>query len=47
MFLEVAVGALASALVTGNVRHYPLGQRRGVRVMTPRGYVAAWAEGRG
>jgi len=47
MFLEVAVSALASALVSGNLRHYPLGQRRGVRVMTPREYVAAWAEGRG
>ena len=47
MFLEVAVTALASALVSGNIRHYPIGQRRGVRVMTPREYVAAWAEGRG
>jgi len=46
MFLEVAVSALASALVSGNLRHYPLGQRRGVRVMTPRECVAAWAEGR-
>ena len=47
MFLEVAVSALAGALVSGNLRHYPLGQRRGVRVMTPREYVTAWAEGRG
>ena len=47
VFLEVAVSALASALVSGNLRHYPLGQRRGVRVMTPREYVVAWAEGRG
>ena len=28
-------------------RHYPLGQRRGVRVLTPREYVTAWAEGQG
>jgi len=47
MFLEVAVSVLASALVSGNLRHYPLAQRRGVRVMSPREYVAAWAEGRG
>ena len=47
MFLEVAVSALASALVSGNLRHYPLGQRRGVRVLTPREYVTAWAEGQG
>ena len=47
MFLEVAVSGMASALVSGNIRHYPIGQRRGVRVMTPREYVAAWAEGRG
>jgi putative PIN family toxin of toxin-antitoxin system len=47
MFLEVAVSAAASALVSGNLRHYPLVQRRGVRVMTPREYVAAWADGRG
>jgi putative PIN family toxin of toxin-antitoxin system len=47
MFIEVAVSTLASALVSGNLRHYPLSQRRGVRVMTPREYVAAWAEGRG
>jgi uncharacterized protein len=47
MFIEVAVSALASALVSGNLRHYPHGQRRGVRVLTPREYVAAWAEGRG
>lgn len=47
MFIEVAGSALASALVSGNLRHYPPDQRRGVRVMTPREYVAAWAEGRG
>lgn len=46
MFIEVAVSALARALVSGNLRHYPPGHRRGVRVMTPREYMAAWAEGR-
>lgn len=41
-FLEVAVAGAASALVTGNVRHYPPGQRHGVRVVTPREWLAAW-----
>jgi predicted nucleic acid-binding protein len=47
MFPEAAVSALAGALVTGNVRHYPPDQRHGVRVLTPREYLVAWAEGRG
>jgi predicted nucleic acid-binding protein len=47
MFPEAAVSALAGALVTGNVRHYPQDQRHGVRVLTPREYLVAWAEGRG
>ncbi len=47
IFIEVAVSALASALVSGNIRHDPPGQRHGVHVLTPREYVAAWAEGRG
>ncbi len=36
MFIEVAVAALASLLVTGNGRHFPPAQRWGVRVVTPR-----------
>ena len=44
-FIEVAVGAGASALVTGNLRHYPADQRHGVRVMTPREFLGAWADG--
>ena len=47
MYLEVALSALASAIVTGNLRHYPVSQRRGIRVVTPREYVAAWREGHG
>ena len=43
-FLEVAVGAKASALVTGNVRHYPPRQRHGVRVVTPREWLSAWLQ---
>ncbi len=34
-FLEVALAAQASALVTGNTRHYPASSRRGVAVLTP------------
>lgn len=45
MFIEVAVSALASALVTGNTRHYPAAQRHGVRVLTPREYLAEWFAG--
>ena len=36
MFIEVGVAALADALVTGNVRHFPASKRWGLRVMTPR-----------
>jgi putative PIN family toxin of toxin-antitoxin system len=35
-FLEVAVGAAADALVTGNLRHFPPAARRGVLVVSPR-----------
>lgn len=44
-FLEAAVGAAASALVTGNMRHYPPAQRHGIRVATPREWLAAWLQG--
>ena len=44
-FLEVAVTAGSSTLVTGNLRHYPADQRHGVRVSTPREFLGAWAEG--
>jgi uncharacterized protein len=36
MFVEVGVAALAQALVTGNVRHFPAAQRWGLHVVTPR-----------
>lgn len=36
-FLEVAISGRADVLITGNVRHFPVGRLRlGVRVMTPR-----------
>ncbi|MGH7774988.1 MAG: putative toxin-antitoxin system toxin component, PIN family [Candidatus Binatia bacterium] len=42
-FIEVAVSALADALVTGNLRHFPVRQRHGVRVLTPRQWLEFWA----
>jgi putative PIN family toxin of toxin-antitoxin system len=43
MFIEVAVSALADALVTGNLKHFPPGQRHGVRVLNPREWLETWA----
>jgi predicted nucleic acid-binding protein len=43
MFIEVAVAGVADALVTGNPKHFPASQRRGVRVLTPREWLAFWA----
>lgn len=44
-FIEVAVSAGAAALVSGNLRHYPSDQRHGIRVLTPREFLGAWADG--
>lgn len=38
-FLEVAAAA-ATVLVTGNLRHYPAGQRGEVRVLSPRDFLS-------
>ena len=38
-FLEVARAASADFLVTGNVKHFPADQRRGVRVVSPRAFL--------
>ena len=43
MFIEVAVSALADALVTGNGKHFPVSQRHGVRVLSPREWLTVWA----
>ncbi len=43
MFLEVAVAAMADALVTGNTKHFPAAQRQGVRVLSPRAFLDFWA----
>ena len=39
MFLEVALAARAECLITGNLRHYPSGSRRGMRVLLPREFI--------
>ena len=43
MFIEVAVSALADALVTGNGKHFPVSQRHGVCVLSPREWLTVWA----
>jgi putative PIN family toxin of toxin-antitoxin system len=44
-FLEVAVSAGSSALVTGNLRHYPADRRQGTVVLTPREFLGVWTHG--
>ena len=34
-FLEVALGGEAQYLVTGNLKHYPVKKREGIRVVSP------------
>jgi putative PIN family toxin of toxin-antitoxin system len=46
-FLEVAIDGSADFLVTGNLKHFPLRQRRGVRVVSPREFLNQWSEGEG
>lgn len=41
MFLEVAASTDEKTLVSGNLRHFPQGSRRDVRVLTP---AEAWEE---
>lgn len=45
-FLETAHAA-GAILVTGNLKHYPPGSRRGVRVMTPSEFLEAWISAQG
>ncbi|MBI3608465.1 MAG: putative toxin-antitoxin system toxin component, PIN family [Nitrospirae bacterium] len=41
-FLEVALAARADALVTGNIRHFPVRARAGQRVLSPRDCYEYW-----
>ncbi len=40
MFLEVAYSGGAECLITGNSRHFPPKQCRGIRVFDPAGFIA-------
>jgi len=42
VFLEVALGAGADCLVTGNVRHYPPRCRAGAAVVSPKQFLEIW-----
>ena len=45
-FIEVALAHRASALVTGNVRHFGLAKKMGLRVMKPAEFLHWWASQR-
>ena len=38
-FIEVALGAHANCLVTGNIKHFPVRKRQGVLVVTPKDFL--------
>ena len=38
-FLEVSLAAQAECLITGNLKHFPLSSRQGVRVLPPREFL--------
>lgn len=41
-FLEVAIAAGVECLVTGNIRHYPVRCRAGVKVLSPAEFLASF-----
>ena len=41
-FLEVAVASDVVALITGNIRHYPVQAQQGVSVMLPAEFITWW-----
>ena len=41
-FLEVAVAARVEALITGNIRHYPVETRQGISILPPSEFMAWW-----
>jgi uncharacterized protein len=43
-FLEVAIDGAADFLVTGNLKHFPPRQRRGIGVITPREWWNEWGK---
>lgn len=40
MFIEVCLAAGANYLITGNARHFPARERRGLNVQSPRAFLA-------
>ena len=42
MFLEVAVSAQARYLITGNLKHYPVSKRQGVKVSSPAEFIESY-----
>lgn len=40
MFLDLAISGAADALVTGNKRHFPSSEYAGVRILSPREFLA-------
>ena len=47
IFLEVALSGDAQCLVTGNLKHYPVQNRHGVRVESPRAFLELFRTGGG
>jgi putative PIN family toxin of toxin-antitoxin system len=43
-FLEVAIGGKADALVTGNMKHYPVAARHGIRLILPSDFMRLFHE---
>lgn len=41
-FLEIALAAGAEALVTGNKKHFPKGEYRRVKIVSPLEFLAQW-----
>jgi len=42
-FLEVAVAARATALITGNTRHHPARARHGIAILDPSAFLDRWS----
>ncbi len=44
VFLEAALSGGADCLITGNLRHFPLSCRQGIRVLSPREFLEFYRE---
>jgi putative PIN family toxin of toxin-antitoxin system len=43
-FLEAAIAAPADCLITGNLKHFPLSCRQGMRVLSPKEFLEFYAD---